>query len=102
MIPGWKEEIEGEYLEFLRKPRKLTPADFASRFDVSECCAVYWLTELARKGKVRITSVEFLEEGETPCGLLNSLSCRRKPFCPVPQVAKAIDTINASHAEDAH
>jgi hypothetical protein len=88
MIPGWKEEIEGEYLEFLRKPQKLTPADFASRFDVSECCAVYWLTELARKGKVRITSVEFLEDGETPCGLLSSLSCRRKAFCPVEEMAK--------------
>ena len=102
MIPGWKEEIEGEYLEFLRKRHTATPADLAARFDVSECCAVYWLTELAREGKVRITSVEFLEEGETPCGLLSSLSCRRKAFCPVPQVAKATDTINASHAEDAH
>ncbi len=88
MIPGWKEEIEGEYLEYLGKHQKLTPADFAGRFDVSECCAVYWLTEMARKGKVRITSIEFLEEGETPCGLLNSLSCRRKAFCPVEEVAK--------------
>jgi hypothetical protein len=28
-----------------------------------------------------------LEEGETPCGLLNALSCRRKAYCPVGEVA---------------
>jgi hypothetical protein len=87
MIPGWKEEIEGEYLEFLRKHQKLTPADFAARFDVSECCAIYWLTELAEGGRIRISAVEVLEAGETPCGLLNSLSCRRNAFCPVEEVA---------------
>jgi len=88
MIPGWKEEIEGEYLEFLRKHQKLTPAEFAARFDVSECCAIYWLTELARGGRVRISAVEFLEAGETPCDPLNSLSCPRKAFCPVEEAPK--------------
>ena len=57
MIPGWKEELESEYLEYLRKHQRLTPADFAARFDVSECCAVYWLTVLARQGRVRISAV---------------------------------------------
>jgi hypothetical protein len=90
MIPGWKEEIGGEYLEFLRRQQRLTPADFAARFDVSECCAVYWLTELARQGRVRIPAVEFLEEGEAPCGPLNSLSCRRKAFCPVDGAAAKV------------
>lgn len=74
MIPGWKEEIQAEYLQFLRENKRTTPADVAARFEVSECCAIYWLTELAREGRVRIPSVEFLEEGETPCGLVNSLS----------------------------
>ena len=90
MIPGWKEEIEGEYLEFLRKHHTATPADLAARFNVSECCAVYWLTELARQGRVRIPAVEFLEEGETPCGPLNALSCRRKAFCPVDEAAAKV------------
>ena len=88
MMPGWKEEIEGEYLEFLRKRHTATPADLAARFDVSECCAVYWLTEIARRGRLRIPFVEFLEEGETPCGQLNSLSCPRKEFCPVEKEVK--------------
>ena len=92
MIPGWKEEIEREYLGFLREHKKLIPADFAARFDVSECCAVYWLTELARGGRVRISSVEFLAEGETPCDLLTSLSCRRKEFCPVQEEANVTKT----------
>jgi hypothetical protein len=87
MIPGWKEEIEGEYLEFLGKRHTATPADLAARFDVSECCAIYWLTELAREGRIRIPAVEFLEEGETPCGPLTALSCRRKAHCPVGEAA---------------
>ena len=90
MIPVWIEELESEYLGFLRNHQRLTPADYAAHFDVSECCAVYWLTELARQGRVRIPAVEFLEEGETPCGLLNSLSCRRKAFCPVDEAAAKV------------
>lgn len=88
MIPGWKEEIQAEYLQILRENKRTTPADVAARFDVSDCCAIYWLTELAREGRVRIPAVEFLEEGETPCGLLNSLSCRRKAYCPVGEQAE--------------
>jgi len=40
MIPGWKEEIEGEYMAFLWDCRKATPADVAARVGVSECCAI--------------------------------------------------------------
>ena len=64
MIPGWKEEIEGEYMAFLRECRKATPADVAARVGVSECCAIYWLTNLAREGCVRILAVELVEDGQ--------------------------------------
>jgi hypothetical protein len=90
MIPGWKDELEGEYIRFLRDRGTITPADFASRFDLSECCAIYWLTELAKEGRIRIPSVEFVEEGETPCGPLSALSCRRKAYCPVGEVADKV------------
>ncbi len=89
MIPGWKEDIQSEYLEFVRKNRRVTPADLASHFNMSECCAVYWLTDLARDGRVRILSFELVEDGQTPCGPEIALTCQRKAFCPVPDEAKS-------------
>lgn len=87
MIPGWKEELEGEYIQFLRERRTSTPADFALRFDLSECCAIFWLTELAKEGRIRIPVVEFVDDGEPPCGPSSALSCQRKTYCPVGEVA---------------
>jgi hypothetical protein len=82
MIPGWKEEIEGEYLQILREFPNALPRDFAARLGVSECCAVYWLTQLARDGRVRIRLVEMVEEGEAPCDLQTYQTCQRKASCP--------------------
>ena len=65
MIPGWKEEIETEYLGFLMEQRRATPAEVAARLGVSEGWAVYWLTELAREGRVRILGVEPVGDRET-------------------------------------
>jgi hypothetical protein len=82
MIPGWEAELKGEYLEVLRETRKATPRDFAARLGVSECCAVYWLTELARQGRVRITEVELVGEGHLPCAVESALTCQRTASCP--------------------
>lgn len=87
MIPGWKEEIEGEYLDFLREFRKATPADFAARFGVSECCVVYWLTDLAREGRVKILSFELVEEGGVPCDPATQLACQGVASCPASREA---------------
>ncbi len=67
MIPGWKEEIETEYLQFLRTSPGASPNGLAAHLGVSECCATYWLTELARDGRVRIRAVELVKDGEVPC-----------------------------------
>jgi DNA-binding Lrp family transcriptional regulator len=64
MIPGWKEELEAEYLEVLRDGGRATPGELALRLGVSEDSAVYWLTHLARDGRVRILGVEAIAEGE--------------------------------------
>jgi hypothetical protein len=88
MIPGWKDEIEGEYLELLRKNQKLTPAEVAARFSISECCAVYWLTELAREGKVQILAVKLVEDAQASCDQATSLACQRKAFCPAGEQAE--------------
>jgi hypothetical protein len=64
MIPGWKEEFEEEYLQILRQIPKASPGDCAVRLAVSEGSAIYWLTELAKEGKVRILAVELVKEGE--------------------------------------
>jgi hypothetical protein len=82
MIPGWKDEIEGEYVAFLKTRGKATPGEVASRLGISECCAVYWLTDLAREGRVRILGVELVEQGGTPCDAETALACQRKSFCP--------------------
>jgi len=68
MIPGWKEELEAEYLEVLREGGKATPAELALRLGVSEDSAVYWLTNLARDGRVRILGVEAIADGEIRVG----------------------------------
>ena len=62
MISGWKEEIQRDYLNFLRGRPKVTPAELAAHLNLSESSAIYWLTDLAREGKVRITGVELVEE----------------------------------------
>ncbi len=57
MIAGWKEQMEREYLRVLRDRGAVTPHDVARQLGVSESSAVFWLTELAREGQVRITGI---------------------------------------------
>jgi hypothetical protein len=69
MIPGWKEEIERDYLEFLRIHPQASPPELAAHLKLPERSVVYWLTDLARDGKVRILAVELVEEGALPCSV---------------------------------
>jgi len=82
MIPGWKDEMEGEYLQCLREAGKASPREIAVRLGISECCAVYWLTEMAREGRLRILGVELVEEGRPPCADASLATCQRKATCP--------------------
>ena len=50
--------MEREYLNVLRSRGSATPNELATALGVSEGCAVFWLTELAREGLVRITGIE--------------------------------------------
>jgi hypothetical protein len=88
MIPGWKDEIQREYLEFLRMHRRVSPPELAAHLNISECCVVFWLTDMAREGKIRILAVEAVEEGTLPCDPQAALTCQRKPFCPIPGEAQ--------------
>jgi hypothetical protein len=65
MIRGWKDEIADQYIAFLRQSQHVTPADLAARFGVPERTAVYWLTDLAREGRVRILGFELVQQDET-------------------------------------
>jgi DeoR/GlpR family transcriptional regulator of sugar metabolism len=89
MIPGWKDEIQRDYLEFLRGHGKVSPAELAAHLNISECCVVYWLTDLAREGKVRILAAELVEESALPGEPQTALTCQRKEYCPVPEEAEA-------------
>ena len=81
MIPGWREEVVGDYVEVLKSQGKVTPAMVAARLGISECCAVYWLTDLARDGRVRILAVELVEHGGTPCAMPRPpLRASARPF----------------------
>jgi DNA-binding Lrp family transcriptional regulator len=62
MISGWKEEIQRDYLNLLRGRPHVTPAELAAHLSLSESWVIYWLTDLAREGKIRITGVELIEE----------------------------------------
>lgn len=66
MIPGWKDEIEGEYLQILRESPGASSSDIATRLGVSESSAVYWLTQLARDRRVRIRAIELVQDGKVP------------------------------------
>ncbi len=66
MIPGWKDEIEGEYLQVLQESPGASPSEIATRLGVSEGSAVYWLTEMAREGRVRIRAIELVQDGQVP------------------------------------
>jgi len=83
MIPGWREELEEEYLRLVREASVASPGDVAARIGVSECCAVYWLTELARGGRIRILAVEPVKDGDVPCDQQSFLTCQRRVTCPV-------------------
>lgn len=63
MIPGWKEDILSAYLGILRQHPGATPAEVAAHLGVSEDCAIYWLTDLARDGRIRIGAMELVENG---------------------------------------
>lgn len=63
MIPGWKEDILSAYVGVLRQHPGATPADVAAHLGVSESCAVYWLTDLARDGRIRIGVLDLVEDG---------------------------------------
>jgi len=82
MIPGWREELEEEYLRLLRDASIASPGDLAARIGVSECCAVYWLTELARAGRIRILAVEPVKAGDVPCDQQSFVTCQRRVTCP--------------------
>jgi hypothetical protein len=66
MIAGWKEEIQWDYLNFLRGHPKATLSEFATHLKLSEGCAIYWLTDLVREGKVRITGMELVRARAFP------------------------------------
>ncbi len=58
MIPGWQAEIKQEYLRVVQTLGSGAPSAVAAQLGVSEPTAVFWLTELAREGSLRIVGVE--------------------------------------------
>jgi len=88
MIPGWQDESDAPYLKILQDLPTASPYHVATRLNVSECCAVYWLAELAKRGKIRILAVELVKEGEMPCDQQSSWACTRKDTCPALEAAE--------------
>ena len=82
MISGWKDEAHQDYLAFLRRQGRVSPPELAAHLKIAECCAVFWLTDMVRDGKVRILAVELVEEGSPPCDPQTAVTCQRKIFCP--------------------
>jgi DeoR/GlpR family transcriptional regulator of sugar metabolism len=78
MIYGWKDEIQQDYLRFLSARGRVSPPELAAHLNVSESCAVHWLTDLAREGKLRILAVELAEEGTLPCAPASARTVQRK------------------------
>jgi hypothetical protein len=83
MISGWKEEIQRDYLTFLREHPKATPSELATHLNLSEGFAIYWLTDLAREGKVWVTGVELVEEDTASFEPQIALTPQRTAVFPV-------------------
>ncbi len=64
MIPGWQADMKQDYLRAVQELGSGTPDAIAVRLGVSEPTAVFWLTELAREGSLRIVAVELGCSGE--------------------------------------
>jgi hypothetical protein len=86
MIPGWKEDIGGPFLDFVRQNRNATPSEVAARFKISESSAVYWLTDLIRDGRLRFTGLEVVEDEaeEARQDPVPSPRSQRRPLAPRP------------------
>ena len=87
MIPGWKDELQQDYLDFLRTHRTASPAEVAAHLNISESSAVFWLTDLAREGKVRLRAVELVEEAGLAGKSQTALARRRKDHQTPAQLA---------------
>ncbi len=82
MIPRYTDEIADEYVAVLQALGPATPSEVARRLRVSECCAVYWLAELARQGRLRMLAVAAVSPDEKPCAPESLRGCPHKPACP--------------------
>ncbi len=58
MIDGGAETLEREFLGYLLARHCTTPAEFASRFHLSDRSAAYWLGCLVKSGRVGISRIE--------------------------------------------
>ena len=54
MVRGWVEEIESEFLGYLRSHQPSTLPALASALQISEALALSYISILAREGKVSI------------------------------------------------
>ena len=54
MLKGWVEEIESEVLRYLRGHQPASLPDLASALRISEALALFYISMLAREGKVSI------------------------------------------------
>lgn len=68
VIEGWMEEIERKVLTCLQGGRVMTPTEIAEKLRTSESEVVFYITLLARDGKIDITGVKACSQGNAHKG----------------------------------
>ena len=64
LFENWVEEVEKDILGFIRSKGEVEPKDVASHLKLKEESVLFFITRLARQGKIRITSVRASESSE--------------------------------------
>lgn len=57
LFEDWVEDVEKDILEFIKTKGEVEPKDIASHLRIKEESVLFFITRLARQGKVRITGI---------------------------------------------
>jgi len=58
LFEDWVQEVESAVLAFVQQQATTNPADIAAHLKISESSAIFFISKLAREGKLKIGGVE--------------------------------------------
>lgn len=59
LFEEWARVVEEEILEFLKEKGKAAPSDIATKLNISEESALFFIGKMAKEGKITLGEVRF-------------------------------------------